>query len=261
MKRGGANRYDAYIEKVLKQVHPGHGLTWDAMRSIDSMIKDVVSRLCHAANDLTQANKKQTVTARDIQTAVMQVFPAPELDRHALAEGTKALTKFNSTATAAGKNKSKGHSGRTLRAGLVFSPARVERQLRSCSSAKRVGAGAPVFLAAVAEYVAAEVLELAGNSSRDRKRRHGTRRLRITSRDVMLAVRNDMDLDALLGGVIARGGVRPNIEHQLLPTKKKQHAENYMRCGWDDRFDDEAELDYVGGGDDDYDDDDDDDDL
>ncbi|XP_048476962.1 late histone H2A.2.2-like [Rhincodon typus] len=112
-----------------------------------------------------------------------------------------------------GKARSKAKS-RSSRAGLQFPVGRVHRLLRKGNYAERVGAGAPVYLAAVLEYLTAEILELAGNAARDNKK------TRIIPRHLQLAVRNDEELNKLLGGVtIAQGGVLPNIQAVLLPKK------------------------------------------
>jgi histone H2A len=65
--------------------------------------------------------------------------------------------------------------------------------------------------------LAAEILELAGNASRDNKKS------RIIPRHIQLAVRNDEELNKLLSDVtIANGGVLPNIHSVLLPKKTKE---------------------------------------
>lgn len=111
------------------------------------------------------------------------------------------------------KQRSKAKS-RSARAGLQFPVGRVHRFLRKGNYAERVGAGAPVYLAAVMEYLAAEILELAGNAARDNKK------TRINPRHLQLAIRNDEELNKLLSGVtIAQGGVLPNIQAVLLPKK------------------------------------------
>lgn len=111
------------------------------------------------------------------------------------------------------KAKAKAKS-RSVRAGLQFPVGRVHRMLRRGNWADRVGAGAPVYMAAVLEYLTAEVVELAGNAARDNKKS------RIIPRHLQLAIRNDEELSKLLGGVtIAQGGVLPNIQAILLPKK------------------------------------------
>ncbi|KAG8529266.1 histone H2A [Bacidia gigantensis] len=106
---------------------------------------------------------------------------------------------------------SKSSQSRSSKAGLAFPVGRVHRLLRKGNYAQRVGAGAPVYLAAVLEYLAAEILELAGNAARDNKK------TRIIPRHLQLAIRNDEELNKLLGHVtIAQGGVLPNI-HQSKP--------------------------------------------
>ncbi|CAK9781524.1 histone H2A-like protein [Cutaneotrichosporon oleaginosum] len=110
-----------------------------------------------------------------------------------------------------GESKS---STRSAKAGLQFPVGRIHRLLKRGNYAQRIGSGAPVYLAAVLEYLAAEILELAGNAARDNKKS------RIVPRHLQLAVRNDEELNKLLGSVvISQGGVLPNILSELLPQK------------------------------------------
>uniref|UniRef100_A0A8C9LGI8 Histone H2A n=1 Tax=Piliocolobus tephrosceles TaxID=591936 RepID=A0A8C9LGI8_9PRIM len=116
-----------------------------------------------------------------------------------------------------GKARAKAKT-RSSRAGLQFPVGRVHRLLRKGNYSERVGAGAPVYLAAVLEYLTAEILELAGNAARDNKK------TRIIPRHLQLAIRNDEELNKLLGKVtIAQGGVLPNIQAVLLPKKTESH--------------------------------------
>merc|ERR1711988_460811 len=113
--------------------------------------------------------------------------------------------------------KRKGAQTRSSRAGVQFPVGRIARYMREGGYAKRVGAGAPVYVAAVLEYLCAELLELAGNAARDNKRQ------RIVPRHIQLAVRNDEELNKLMSGVtIASGGVLPNIHSVLIPKSAKK---------------------------------------
>ncbi|XP_020268042.1 histone H2B.3 [Asparagus officinalis] len=88
--------YKIYIFKVLKQVHPDIGVSSKAMGIMNSFINDIFEKLAHEASRLARYNKKPTITSREIQTSVRLVLPG-ELAKHAVSEGTKAVTKFTSS--------------------------------------------------------------------------------------------------------------------------------------------------------------------
>lgn len=162
---------------------------------------------------LLEQQPAKTITARHVQTAVRLSLPG-ELAKHGVSEGTKAVTKFNCAGT--------GHATtRSARAGLQFPVARVENMLREKVAGRKMGQGAPVYLAAVLEYITAEILELAGNAARDNKR------TRIVPRHIQLALRNDEELNKMFQrGIVAAGGVIPNIHCVLLPKRQPQGAQS-----------------------------------
>ena len=88
--------YKIYIFKVLKQVHPDIGISSKAMSIMNSFINDIFEKLAGEAAKLARYNKKPTITSREIQTSVRLVLPG-ELAKHAVSEGTKAVTKFTSS--------------------------------------------------------------------------------------------------------------------------------------------------------------------
>ncbi|KAI4996677.1 hypothetical protein ZWY2020_051927 [Hordeum vulgare] len=87
--------YKIYIFKVLKQVHPDIGISSKAMSIMNSFINDIFEKLA-GESKLARYNKKPTITSREIQTSVRLVLPG-ELAKHAVSEGTKAVTKFTSS--------------------------------------------------------------------------------------------------------------------------------------------------------------------
>ncbi len=88
--------YSSYIYKVLKQVHPHTGISKRGMSILNSFINDIFERIATEAAKLARYNKKATLSSREIQTGVRLVLPG-ELAKHAVSEGTKAVTKFNSS--------------------------------------------------------------------------------------------------------------------------------------------------------------------
>ena len=95
-KKKRTESYSIYIYKVLKQVHPDTGISNKAMSIMNSFINDVFEKIATEASKLARYNKKTTLSSREIQTAVRLLLPG-ELSKHAVSEGTKAVTKFSSS--------------------------------------------------------------------------------------------------------------------------------------------------------------------
>ncbi|XP_077330118.1 core histone macro-H2A.1 isoform X2 [Lithobates pipiens] len=114
-----------------------------------------------------------------------------------------------------GGKKKTTKTTRSAKAGVIFPVGRMLRYIKKGHPKYRIGVGAPVYMAAVLEYLTAEILELAGNAARDNKKG------RVTPRHILLAIANDEELNQLLKGVtIASGGVLPNIHPELLAKKR-----------------------------------------
>jgi histone H2B len=213
-KKARVESYGSYIYKVLKQIDPKKGSTKRVVSILNSFISDIFDRLAQESGRLARYTKKATLSSREIQTAVRLVLPG-ELAKHAVSEGTKAVTKYTSSAYYAGKGKG-GRGDRnkpqskSSKAGLEFPVGRITRYLKKGRFTPRVGSGAPVYVAAVLEYLTAEILELACKACDKSKKKL------ITPRHVNLAIRGDEELDELLGKVtVASGGVIPFINDEL----------------------------------------------
>ena len=87
--------FSIYIYKVLKQVHPDTGVSKKGMSVMNSFINDIFAQLASEAGRLTKYAGRSTLSSREVQTAVRLVLPG-ELAKHAVSEGTKAVTKYTS---------------------------------------------------------------------------------------------------------------------------------------------------------------------
>ncbi len=96
-KKRRSESYSIYIYKVLKQVHPDTGISSKGMSIMNSFITDIFDKIANEAGKLVRYNKKGTLSSREIQTAVRLILPG-ELAKHAVSEGTKAVTKYTSSA-------------------------------------------------------------------------------------------------------------------------------------------------------------------
>lgn len=213
--------FERYIRRVLMQVHPECGITSVALEQLNSIVNYFGDALSTKAISLTSKGLKdaKTVTSREVQFAVLLLFPR-ELARHAISEGTKAVTKYNSSGVSDNETK-KTKISRSARAGLQFSPARCERFFSRYD--KRIGAGAPIYLAAVLEYITAEILELAGNATRDDKK------VKVKPRHIYLGMVMDEELHKLMIDLkisIPGSGVIPNIDARILPAANQKRVKS-----------------------------------
>ena len=94
-KRKRTETFSVYIYRVLKQVHPETGISKRSMSIMNSFINDVFEKIAGESSRLVRYNKKHTLSSREVQTAVRLLLPG-ELAKHAVSEGTKAVTKFSS---------------------------------------------------------------------------------------------------------------------------------------------------------------------
>ena len=212
--------FGTYIFKILKQLHPDTGITSNAKLTINNLLIDILQKIVKYAEVLLIVTNKNTLTSREIQSSIRSILPK-KLAQDAVNEGTRALTRFD--ASISGKSKTiKGGKNTSVgsRAGLTLSPSRVVRLIRVLDQKNRIGVGSKIFAAAVLEHLAAVILEMAGNSSRDHKR------VRITNRDIALVIKNDEDLNNIFGksNVVLGGGVVPYIHEQLLKGKKEKES-------------------------------------
>ncbi|KAI3373376.1 hypothetical protein L3Q82_006659 [Scortum barcoo] len=108
-RRTRKESYAIYVYKVLKQVHPDTGISSKAMGIMNSFVSDIFERIAGEASRLAHYNKRSTITSREIQTAVRLLLPG-ELAKHAVSEGTKAVTKYTSSKTQTCSSTSSGQT-------------------------------------------------------------------------------------------------------------------------------------------------------
>ncbi len=209
--------FNTYIHKTLKEVHPGTNIAKATGMQLDVFMKIFASRIAWVAIQVAHGAGRRTVSVEDVETAVQLVLPSV-LCGKALAAGSRALDSYNSTVT--------GTKNKASRSGLQFPPHISEKFLRLQSSASHsagsmlsVAQGAPIYMAAVIEYIASELLELGGNQARNNKRQT------INIRHLFLATSGDQEITQLLEDLNVNwlgGGVVPYVHSSLIPTKERQ---------------------------------------
>jgi len=214
-RRKGKQTFSTYIYKVLQGMN-GNGMSKKGMAVMNSVVTDVFERLMKEASDAAKYAKKATVGQQEVVTAVKFILPG-KLAQFAISNGNKAVTKFEQVSKDGAKSSKKKSVSRSSKAGLVFPVGRVARHMRKARVASRIGAAAPVFVAAVLEYITGEVLEKGSDLLGKSKR--------ITPRVVNLGIMGDSELKQVFSKVtIAAGGVQPDNIHVSLLGKKAQKA-------------------------------------
>lgn len=211
--------FSTYIYRVLKQVHPDQGLSGDGLVMINNIVRILLLRSMNSVNRVMVSTGTKTISSREVRTSVCLLFP-DELSKHAVSEGTKSVTRYNAFKKDTPPKKSEkvekaAPSSRSFSAGLTFPVTRVENIMRSLSNVERISGTAAVYMAAVLEYVTAELLEIAGRVTAEAKK------MRITPRHIKLAILNDTELTRLFSGVVLSGGVAAHVEESLIKHKSR----------------------------------------
>jgi len=197
-----------YIRKLLKQIHPDLSITEDTLSQINFFIYLLGLHIAREAEFLInkdymskniKGDNNKKISSRTIQASVRLSMPG-ELAKHSISEGVKALTKSTSSRYRTSKSTK---IRKEKHAGLLFPISRSKNLIKSIHNGQ-VGEGAPVYLAAVLEYITAELIELSGNTAM-----MGDHRRKITAQDLMDAIKNDEELYKLtkIVGWSVLGGV------------------------------------------------------
>lgn len=177
-------KFDVYIKRVLKQVHPDTSISKDTLFQINTILNLIANKVASESLKLCRIDKKSTVSGRHVQQAVVIVITS-ELAKHAVSELIRAVTKAK-TLNPVTMNR--------VTAGLQFPPTRAGHFMSDHSG--RTAVISKIALAAVLEYLTAEILELAGNVTRDQGKSI------ITTRHLFLTINNDDELSKLINNTL-----------------------------------------------------------
>ena len=220
LKKKKSRYFETYINKVLRKSFPDGGVTSNSKQQLNSMLCIIANIISEKSVEFTKLAKKRTLSDREVVNAVQVLFSS-DLGLKAVEEGHRAKDSYVKNT-----GKKSGGMSRQQRSGLIFPPSVAEKFLRDFGySNVMVSNFASIYLAAVLEYVASDMLELAYNRVRDEKR------VRVTIRDLELSVRNDKCLNKMFvenNISFLGGGNVPYVHPSLLCKKNNKKKRKIM---------------------------------
>jgi len=225
VKKKKSHYFEIYITKVLKQISGNSGITSNCKQQLNSALCIITTYISNKALNIVKMSKKKTISEKEISSAIKMTF-SDILLVNSLNEGETAVQKYKNF------NKEE-HKEKLLckqnKAGIIFSPSLVEKFLRQFGYVKiMVNSFAPIYLAAVLEYLTYEILDISNEICKENKR------VRINIRDMEVAISSDNEINNLfikLNIKLLGGGVIPFIHSSLItkPKKKLKQTENKNR--------------------------------
>ncbi len=206
--------YDSYISSVLYHVSPYNGITVNAREQLNSILITLSDIIAKLSIELTKIGKRKTISDKEVERAVKIIFKG-ELQTESIEEGKLAVQNL--------KEMDVKGKRRQFKAKIIFPPSITEKFLRQFDNSKfMVTANSPVFLAAVIEYFASQILEPASHMATRGKH------TRITARDLNQALVRDEELRTVFNNnnieFIGAGVIE--FIHPILITKKGQKRKN-----------------------------------
>jgi histone H2A len=222
IKKKKSHYFEIYISKVLKQVCDNSGITLNCKQQLNSALCIITKHISNIALNIVISSKKKTITDKEISSAIKMTFSGILLD-NSLNEGNNAIQKYKNFDKKE-KQEEKLLLCKQIKAGILFSPSLVEKFLRQFGYIKiMVNSLAPIYLAAVLEYLTYEILDISNELCKENKK------VRINIRDMELAIRTDNELNNLfikLNINLLGGGVIPFIHSSLITKPKKKLRQN-----------------------------------
>lgn len=185
-------KIDPSLRRILKWVQPDYRISLAARKTVSDLLWMVFRKLMRAANVIK--GEQKTLTSKKIQMAAQLVF-SKTLTKYIVNDGNRAVQTFDRS-----PKKNKGKRAR-IKANLSFSVSAVRNSIRDRSTYEKLGAKASVYMAGAFEFVATEMLELAGNAARER------RKITIQAKDIYSAILYDEELRRLFQAVTIEAGL------------------------------------------------------